>query len=874
MLDQHYASCLRAQLVEPLRQNWALEALPLSAFEWLNAGLLVRHRQRQPRAKPLFVALPAHIDELGVGLRAATAAAWLAGHELPVGPASATPLQPGDHVLHDKAVWLVHIRPDAAGNVGLRRVSDNRARLVPAAHCRKLVAPFEFAGLLDDRRAGYRYEGYRSWLDKLLAGTEQAQRLFRIANKESLPRPQGGHTIILVPASLRYPEFEHHVGRHLVGAPIYWARRGMGKDHWNLPFAPSMHVVSSLTEALELRRRKAGVPVWHLSVVGKAAVGNSLRVAQLVQAYERQQWASLTFWGSDLGVGETPGCVVWPWSRLEARGPQAPPDPVRLTVVSVPPLPPPAASLAARVAAVREVLAKLSQPVGPATLPVRLPMMWHLLHRCLRYALPPGVASRTSRAYLAELSQQLTASLESDELGDAFDDANRWRDLKPASAALKTAFAHLLTYFQDYSPKYDTLQSLAAEARDDGRPVIVVADRESLTAAQTIWRTQLGVEVLPLLGGPDNLRQRLRKGQLPADAWLLVPFLFNRDQLAELQTAPSPVRLVLLAEVEDGLYARTQESLRQQAQAQLRAGGRAALLGQTYEQLVSEATVALAAPRVVAPGPATGSEVTSGPAILAPAATTQLDYFEELYAVGEARYASERQRGRASGQLYALAFADGYCTELDGHTRVLRRESPDAGADAPAAPELAPRQVDELQAGDQVIFYENDQPRLIDHILRQHDRYGLVQRIDVASAVWQQALRQLANCYASMTSLYDALQRHGGLDVGLQTLRNYLDGRRRFPGDPTTLPALHQLAERHELLQCRLLAPGAADEVRHCRTKFQQLSIALGKGLSEEVLRFRLTGAKGSLLSKLDPDTLELVLLSAVERTLTHLARK
>lgn len=150
----------------------------------------------------------------------------------------------------------------------------------------------------------------------------------------------------------------------------------------------------------------------------------------------------------------------------------------------------------------------------------------------------------------------------------------------------------------------------------------------------------------------------------------------------------------------------------------------------------------------------------------------------------------------------------------------------------------------------------------------------MVKRIDTASAVWQQALQQLGRCYSSTKALYDALQRQGGLDVNSQTLHNYLDGRRRFPGDPTTLLALLYLAERHELLGCRLLAPGEAEEVKYCRTKFQQLSIALGKGLSDEVLRFRLTGVKGNLLNKLDADTVELVLLSAVERTVKEINQK
>ncbi|MBF9223639.1 hypothetical protein [Hymenobacter ruricola] len=861
MRDDLYAARLRAQLVAPMRQSWDLEAVPLTDFEWLNAGLLVRHRQlpATERPQPLFVALPAHSTDLGTGLRAAAAAAWLAGHEPPIG--LATPLlRPGDHVFHDETIWKVEGASDAAGKVPLRRVSDNRARSVAATACRKLAAPFEFAGLLDDNRAGFRYVHYQAWLEKLLAGTRQAQRLFRMADKDSIPRPHGGLTIVVAPADA-FRHFEETVLEKVPGLPLCWTRRlggGLSKQLWGLPFAASITVVASVAEALELRTqpRFSTIKNWHLSVVGKAAVGSSLNVAQLVQAYAGQQWASLTFWGPDLGVGETPGCVVWPWSRTEALGPHHRPAPVHLTIVPLPA--PPAPGLAVRVAAVRQVLDGLGLVSEAAPLAVRLPLVWHLLHRCLRYALPPAGTSSHARAYLAELARKVAECLESEELEDAFDDANRWRDLKPARTALQAAFADLLDYFQDHSPKYDTLRALAADALDEGRPVVVVADRETLVATQAVWRGVRGVEVLPLLNGADNVRQRLRKGSFSSDAVLLVPFLFNRDQLAELQTAPCPVRLVLLAGVEDGLYARTQASLHQQEQAQLRAGGRATVLGQTYEQLVPATEVAH--PENAAPDGANGkAAVTAG----------QLDYFDELYAVGEARYASERQRGRASGQLFAMAFADGYRTELDGHTRVLRRE--------PAETEngqanLVPCQVDELQDGDRIIFYENDQPKLIAQILRQHDRNGLVGRIDQASAVWQEALQQLAAHYPGTSALYTALQVHGGLDVGLQTLRHYLEGKRRFPGDPTTLPALLKLARHVELLDCRLLQPGEAEEVRHCRTKFHQLSIALGKGLSEEVLRYRLTGAKGSLLSKLEPDTLELVLLSAVERTVYRIS--
>ncbi|WP_156126500.1 hypothetical protein [Hymenobacter sp. DG25B] len=859
--DDQYAACLRAQLVEPLRQRWALDAVPLTEFEWLNAALLVRHRQQcaSDRPKPLFVALPAHGEDLSAGLRMAATAAWLVGHEPPVG--AATPyLKPGDHVLHDETIWKVEAAPDQAGKAALRRVSDNRARTVVAADCRKLAAPFEFAGLLDDNRAGFRYVQYQAWLEKLLAGTRQAQRLFRMADKDSLPRPHDGLTILVAPPDA-FRHFEEVVLQKVPGLPLCWTRRTNGissKQVWGLPFAASINVVASLTEALELRKqaRFANIKKWHLSVVGKAAVGNSLKVAQLVQAYESRHWASLTFWGPDLGVGETPGCVVWPWSRTETQGPRHRPDPVQLTAVPLPA--PPAPDLAALVAAVQRVLDALGQVTEAAPLPVRLPLVWHLLHRCLRNPLPPAGTNSHARAYLAELSRKVAECLDSEELEDAFDDANRWRDLKPARAALQAAFADLLAYFQQHSPKYDTLRELATEALDEGRSVVLVADRETLTATQAVWRGVRGVEVLPLLNGPDNVRQRLRKSLFAANTVLLVPFLFNRDQLAELQTAPCPVQLVLLAGVEDGLYARTLASLRQQEQAQLRAGGRATVLGLSYEQLVPD-TGAIGKGGT-SPGGSNEKDST---------APGQLDYFDELYAVGEARYTSERQRGRASGQLFALAFADGYRTELDGHTRVLRREP---GETAAGTTDLVPCQVDELQDGDRVIFYENDQPKLIAQILRQHDRNGLVRRIDQASAVWQEALQQLAAHYPSTSALYAALQVRGGLDVGPQTLRSYLDGKRRFPGDPTTLPALQKLARHVDLMDCHLLQPGEAEEVRHCRSKFHQLSIALGKGLSDEVLRYRLTGAKGSLLSKLEPDTLELVLLSAVERTVYRIS--
>ncbi|UOQ76539.1 hypothetical protein MUN84_18675 [Hymenobacter sp. 5516J-16] len=37
---------LQHELLTPLRRTWQPEALPLTEFEWLNAALLVRQRQR------------------------------------------------------------------------------------------------------------------------------------------------------------------------------------------------------------------------------------------------------------------------------------------------------------------------------------------------------------------------------------------------------------------------------------------------------------------------------------------------------------------------------------------------------------------------------------------------------------------------------------------------------------------------------------------------------------------------------------------------------------------------------------------------------------------------------------------------------------
>lgn len=855
MSDTIYAPRLQAELLEPVRRAWDTTALPLTDFEWLNTALLVRQRQRTGQPKPLFVALPAYTDDLTTGLRAAVAAAWLAGHEPPTGHGSPALLKSGDYVFHDEETWLVTAPPSAAGQVSLKRVSDNRRRQTAATTCRKLLAPFDFAGLLDDNRAGYRYLQYQDWLKKLLTGTRQAQRTFRLLDKDALPRPHHGHTILLIPGEIRYNGFTETVLAQLAGAPVFWPRRtAAGSDHWNLPFAPSVHVVASLPEALELRRKKPGITTWHLSVVGKRAVGNSLRVAQLARAYQQGHWASLTFWGPDLGVGETPDCEVWPWSRTEARGPQVAPDAVRLTVAALPAPATGAADLPTLVAAIREVLLRLSQPTAPGVLPVRLPMIWNLLHRCLRYALPPGVASASSRDYLAELRQKVTDCLASEELDDAFFEARRrWPEREAAATELQAAFEQLLDYYHQHSPKYATLCHLLAEAREEGRPVLLASDRESLAATQAAWRGEPDVQVLPLLGTTDNVRRRLQERKLATDTLLLVPFLFNRDQLALLQTAPGPVHLVLLPEVEDGLYSRTLASQHQQEQQQLRASGRAAVLGKTYEQLTHA-----------------GTSTSSVPTPLRPTTdAAQLDYFAELYAVGDTRYASERQRSRASGQLYLLSFTDGSRAELDGNTRVLRQEPAATGS-----PEWVPTQTDQLQNGQQILFYENDQRQLIEQILRQHDRNGLVKRIDQASRVWQQALQQLAREYPTTARLYAALRVRGGLDVGQQTLQAYLDGRRRFPGDPSTLPALHRLAEHLDLLHCPLLAPGMMEEVKHCRTRFQQLTIALGKGLSEEVLRYRLTGTAGRLLSSLDADTRELVLLSAVERIVRDIRRK
>ena len=860
-------------------EHWDWKGLPLSKFEQLNAGLLaMAWQQLEPAGCRLLTLPPGSVDDLNWA-HVAALDAYLLTHKAATtaaGPIIST-LKAGDLVYCDAPAangWVAEVTLLAGDNLKVKGLLDSR-RETAASACRRVVLnPYQGKNILGDAFS----LKFLEWQLRIGAGVAQGRRILRQA--QGFPQPNGALAIIVTDTRPRT------LTRLFEELPFLPAAYGIGTTDacLALPFAPRILLAGSVKEARQLfvkiRQSNAKAAAPHLYVEGRTRYQPQL--AELANEYAQDEWASVTLLGTE-PEEEATGYARWRWSAEELdhffgrhRSAEEP-EKVRLKLTAVrlvtpadaPPAAVPLDSVAQLQGLVTEIVTLLNALAdGTGGSPAVKPRpVYYFLNAYLRHVLAPGQECPWAAAWLRSQHERIRAYLlgqenEDEALGEQFADAFyeagifSSRRIEKAATELEAAFAKLNDFFQTDSPKHRHLTSSLKKSYHDnpagGR--YVLADRDTYEAVRATYHDpEKQVSVLRLHdneGKIPSFQRIMSSAELNSpQAHFLVPFIFNREQYDTMSRARGQVKLFLFEQVEDGKFDNVRRAAERRDEARLLESSRQRFCDRGYEELVAASRLKAAA-KVISPAADDKASPDGKPAF---GEINPADFFAQLYALDETGYARETQDRVVESRPYSVRFTTGEQDVLEGSKSVLREE--DGG--------YVWRRISELAPADAVLFYENEDRNLNYQILLAQDKTGVMKKIEHYSHLWRQTLDQLDRHFGFETVLFKKLRGYG-FPVASLSLHQYLQGTIRFPMHEASLRAIQALARAEGLADCALCEEGEFRALLAHRAKYQTLSKLLGRGLSDELLRYHVTKQRGPLLTALD-DAVVIVLSRSIK---------
>jgi hypothetical protein len=862
-----YCRALTHHVESFVRQHWDWQGLPLTRFEQLNAGLLaLAWQQPEPAGCRLLSLPPGATDEVD-WTHVAAIDAFLRTQRPATGTLTAVTntLKPAELVYCDTAGgtgWVAEVSQATGSTLRVRGLLEPRLREVEAGTCRR-IAHYPYAG--KNINGEFFSMKFLEWQQRIGQGVAEGRRILRQA--QGFPQPNGTLAIIVTDTRPKT------LGRLFEELPFMPAAYGVGTTNacLALPFAPRILLAASVKDArqlyIKIRQANPKAAAPHLYVEGRARYEHLM--AELANEYAQDEWASVTLLGAEPET-EATSYARWRWSAEELdyffgrQRSAEEPEKVRLKLTAVrfvaladaPPTEVPLDPVAQFQGIVAELVRLLNALAdgtdgSPA---VRPRPVYYFLNAYLRHVLPPGQECPRAAAWLRSQHERIRAYLlgqeaEDEALGEQFADAfyeagifsNRL--IGKAATELEAAFAKLNDFFQTDSPKHRHLTSSLKKSYHDnpagGR--YVLADRDTYEAVRATYHDpEKMVSVLRLHdneGKIPSFQRIMRSAELNStQAHFLVPFIFNREQYDTMSRARGQVKLFLYEQIEDGKFDNVRRAAERRDEARLLESGRRRFCEQSYEDLVASARSAATAK---AANQAAEVAATTGKAAFGKG--SQADFFAQLYAVDETGYARETQDRVIESRPYNVRFATGEQDVLEGSKNVLRQE--DGG--------YIWRRISELAPGDAILFYENEDRNLNYRILLAQDKTGTMARIEHYSSLWKRTLRQLEKLKINEHILFRKLKQHG-FPVAILSLHQYLQGSIRFPMHEASLRAIQALAREEGLADCALCEEGEFRALLAHRAKHQTLSKLLGRGLSDELLRYHVTEQRGPLLAALD----------------------
>jgi len=244
------------------------------------------------------------------------------------------------------------------------------------------------------------------------------------------------------------------------------------------------------------------------------------------------------------------------------------------------------------------------------------------------------------------------------------------------------------------------------------------------------------------------------------------------------------------------------------------------------------------------------------------------DFFEQLYNVDDFDYQSREYQPQDLCE-YEITFEDGEIFTLPVFRRVILIEKL-------VINELRHIEVPlgSVKIGQEIIVYRNHHKNLIYDILKEQDKSGLIEEIERASNLWFSTIREIHRQIENDYSVLAQLFTDKGINLTYQTLHGYLQHDRKFPGEIDTLEALCKIATEKDLSDNYLKTSAQLEILLKRKKQYLSLTITLGRGISDEIIRHFLTGEKGDLLEKLDLDIFEVLKLNVKQGKVKFIAKK
>ncbi len=481
--------------------------------------------------------------------------------------------------------------------------------------------------------------------------------------------------------------------------------------------------------------------------------------------------------------------------------------------------------------------------------------VYYFVNEYLRFMLPAGKENEISKTYLQEIHNKTTEYLESDDFKDAFYQKAVFNQdtIIQYSQQLLDIFKNINSFFYQKSPKYIHIRSSLKNMEDfhdfnGGRHIIATRDTlEKNKKIQELQNKELNISSIRLFDkNKDNINfnQIVDTDLNASGAQFIFPFIFNRAQYELMLEANGDTKLYLYDKLEDYKYANVLKAHEQRFLNKIQHEDRHLFFECEYEISEETTTISDLQPK---------ETQTYNEKVIAEynkLTDSEKDFFGHLYDVDNFNYSQSEEYHPHDTSEYEVLFEEDINNYIiRGNRRVILIDS-EKHLEIPLS---------YIQAEQEIIIYRNQSKELIYQILLNQDKSGLMQDIESASNLWFNTLRKIKEKIRHQTVSLQDLFLQQDITINTQTLINYLEHNSKFPKEEKVLEAIRQIAIVQDLDDEFLKTEEQLYNILKWRSKYHSLTITLGRGISDEILHHYLTGNKGELLNKIDPDIVEVL---------------
>ncbi|MBX0335564.1 hypothetical protein K3G39_20220 [Pontibacter sp. HSC-14F20] len=492
---------------------------------------------------------------------------------------------------------------------------------------------------------------------------------------------------------------------------------------------------------------------------------------------------------------------------------------------------------------------------------IRLDKVYFFVNEYLRYTLPPGNENAVAANFLERLQSDTVTYLDSEDFKDLFYERAVYSQqiIQNISTQLKDAFFKLNAFFYEYSPKYAQVSSSLKNFDDyeeftGGR--YIVAHNSILNDVRNVpelHNIDYMVGAAPLFS-----RKELKGFDYFIDSELnlnstqfIFPFILNRSQYETMLEANGDIKLYLYEDIEDFKFQKIREAYENKFCKKIEHNGRSSFTSLTYEFI-----------NVPLSETETNEYSSDENEVLLPGLSRKFynlkehdqSFYESLFNVDDVEYDKEKRDYVPQDETeYSITFTDFENLNLLGYRRVILVEQEDNKENLVQVP------VNQVNAGDTIIVYRNQQKELLYDILLEQDNSGVIKEIERASNLWVSTLKEIIRRNDDDILAAEKQLRAQNIFLNFQTLLSYTNKDRKFPQDARTLEAIRQLALDHNLSGNYFTTSEQLQNALKRKAQFHSLTITLGRGVSDEVTHYYFTGNKGKILESLDPEIVEVL---------------